>query len=360
MESVEKKNKKSLNAEERASEENARLVFEYIFANEQIIKTSAQILADAIMLAHQMGDQCWSLTLFPDRIQLNVGPVEVLAFIYDEIFLVLDGSHHSDLVKSGLSPYITPAGILYRSVPGEQVQCYLPAEKLDDLYPTIAEQHRTFIQMAAKRRKKSTWHASFSPGVILYLNRLLGISLPVPAYFFGNLENEMLSPDTATNSLSVWLPAEEADQPGANDDSNYNPQEGDRRQVVERQIRERRGQQYFRNILRERYGDRCLVTGCEVLAVLEAAHIKPYRGEDDNHPENGLLLRADIHTLFDLDLLGLEPVRLRVELHPDLTKEKEYGHLAGKTLGCPPDRRPSLEALRLRYEQFQERVHRPI
>ena len=82
--------------------------------------------------------------------------------------------------------------------------------------------------------------------------------------------------------------------------------------MVERQIRERRRQERFRDLLRARHGNRCLVTGCAVLAVLEAAHIKPYRGEDDNHPENALLLRSDVHTLFDLDLLGIEPDRWRL------------------------------------------------
>lgn len=157
--------------------------------------------------------------------------------------------------------------------------------------------------------------------------------------------------------LSASLPDEEADQTGSNDGANYSPQEGDRRQVVERQIRERRGQQYFRDVLRERYGDRCLVTGCEVLAVLEAAHIKPYQGEDDNHPDNGLLLRADIHTLFDLDLIGIEPDGLQLELHPCLAKE--YGNLTGKTIGCPHKHRPSRDALKPRYERFQQRLHRP-
>lgn len=112
-------------------------------------------------------------------------------------------------------------------------------------------------------------------------------------------------------TLSARLPDEAADRAGSNDGETYIPQDGDWREVVERQIRERRGQQHFRDILRERYGDRCLVTGCEVLAVLEAAHIKPYQGEADNHPENGLLLRSDIHTLFDLDLIGIEPERLQ-------------------------------------------------
>jgi putative restriction endonuclease len=158
--------------------------------------------------------------------------------------------------------------------------------------------------------------------------------------------------------MSLRLRAEEGDRDNTNDDVGYSPQEGDRRQVAERQIRERRGQQQFRDALCKRYGNRCLVTGSEVLAVLEAAHIKPYRGEDDNHPENGLLLRADIHTLFDLDLVGIEPEQLRVELHPDLASDKEYGSLAGKTLCCARDQRPSQEALRLRYEQFQQRVYR--
>ena len=34
--------------------------------------------------------------------------------------------------------------------------------------------------------------------------------------------------------------------------------------------------------------------------------LPPYRGTKDNHPDNGLLLRADIHTLFDLDMIGID------------------------------------------------------
>jgi predicted restriction endonuclease len=152
---------------------------------------------------------------------------------------------------------------------------------------------------------------------------------------------------------------EEGDRDNTNHEAGYSPQAGGRRQVVERQIRERRGQQQFRDALCKRCGNRCLVTGSEVLAVLEAAHIKPYRGEDDNHPENGLLLRADIHTLFDLDKLGIEPEELCVKLQPDLAKDKEYGSLAGETLCCTHDQRPSKAALQLRYAQFQQQVDRP-
>ena len=90
--------------------------------------------------------------------------------------------------------------------------------------------------------------------------------------------------------------------------------------------------------------------------MLEVAHIRPYRGENDNNPQNGLLLHADIHTLFDLNLIGIEPVELRVELHPTLARDDHYGTLAGKKLRCKPQRRPSPEQLELRYDQFKNRL----
>jgi len=154
--------------------------------------------------------------------------------------------------------------------------------------------------------------------------------------------------------LSPSLRDEDASPAGSDDGENYSPEDCDQRPIVERQIRERRGQQHFREALRKRHGDRCLVTGCTALAVLEAAHVSPYRGEKDNHPENGLLLRSDIHTLFDLDLLGIEPDRLLVQLHPSV--EKEYRDLIGVTLSCACEHRPSQEALKLRYEKFKQRL----
>lgn len=159
------------------------------------------------------------------------------------------------------------------------------------------------------------------------------------------------------HTATLRLRDEQGDFDKTYNDVGYIPQEGDQRAIVERQIRERRGQQQFRKDLQKRYGDRCLVTGCTVLAVLEAAHISPYRGKDDNSPENGLLLRADIHTLFDLDLLSIEPRQLRVQLHPDLQGDKEYGHFEGISLHCTRDQRPSQKALEQRYKWFQQRLH---
>jgi hypothetical protein len=142
------------------------------------------------------------------------------------------------------------------------------------------------------------------------------------------------------------LADEEADLTEENEGAPYKPDTIDRRSKVERQICERRGQQRFRDSLRKWYGDRCMLSSCKVLAVLEAAHIKPYRGTNDQHPQNGLLLREDIHTLFDLNLIGIEPKTLQVELHPGLTDD-QYTILAGRALVCVRGHRPSAKALEM-------------
>jgi len=79
---------------------------------------------------------------------------------------------------------------------------------------------------------------------------------------------------------------------------------------------------------------------------------------DDNHEENGLLLRADIHTLFDLDLLGIEPKTLQIRLHPEI--EKEYAKAVVERLRCPASRRPALSSLAERFEKFEGRCELPL
>lgn len=112
--------------------------------------------------------------------------------------------------------------------------------------------------------------------------------------------------------------------------------QSDARERQLRAIAVRRGQQRFRRELIRAYEGRCVVTGCTVEAVLEAAHILPYRGDHTNHADNGLLLRADIHTLFDLGLLSIEPVgrELRVNLDESLL-QSEYADLHGDRLELP-------------------------
>jgi len=137
--------------------------------------------------------------------------------------------------------------------------------------------------------------------------------------------------------------------------SSYLPSMADTRSEILRTIKQRRGQQKFRNALLKRYGRHCLVTGCELLDVIEAAHIWPYRAQSDNHPGNGLLLRADVHTLFDMDLIAIHPETLMVNVAPVLRNVPEYASLDGQGLRVKPSMRPARDALNHRWAVFKER-----
>ena len=128
----------------------------------------------------------------------------------------------------------------------------------------------------------------------------------------------------------------------------------DARERILRSIVRRRGQLSFRRALLELCGSRCAVTGCSVEEVLEAAHITPYRGDPTNHPTNGLLLRSDIHVLFDLGLVSVEPETRRVVVAPEL-RHTDYADLQGKQLAEPRDRsrRPTGAALAEHYRWAQ-------
>lgn len=121
----------------------------------------------------------------------------------------------------------------------------------------------------------------------------------------------------------------------------------DARQHVIASIVQRRGQSTFRQSLLRHHGGRCMVSGCDVEDVLDAAHVVPYKGPKTNHSTNGLLLRTDLHSLFDLGLLAVDADSMTILLHETLLKS-DYGKLAGKRLRLPEQEKywPNLNALR--------------
>lgn len=108
----------------------------------------------------------------------------------------------------------------------------------------------------------------------------------------------------------------------------------------------RQGQPAFRRRLLATYNRRCAITGCAVEAVLEAAHIVPYKGEITNHLGNGILLRADLHTLFDLRLIAVDEATMRLLVSPKLNGTG-YENYRGRKIRIPkaPNNQPSREAL---------------
>ena len=137
--------------------------------------------------------------------------------------------------------------------------------------------------------------------------------------------------------------------PGEADADPFDPSSiKDARKRISRMMAQRRGQPAFRNALLDAYDRKCAITGCEVVEVLEAAHIYTYRGSDTNKVVNGLLLRADVHTLFDSGLIAVDVKNMTVLVDKSL-EGSEYWTFHGKKLRLPSDteRRPGCEVLKM-------------
>ena len=101
----------------------------------------------------------------------------------------------------------------------------------------------------------------------------------------------------------------------------------------------------------EAYSRKCAITGERTLPVLEAGHIKPYSLVQRHEVSNGLLLRSDLHRLFDGGYLTIDPSNRQVVVSDRIKEEfqngKEYYRLEGQVLREPDQAwaRPSAENL---------------
>jgi len=126
----------------------------------------------------------------------------------------------------------------------------------------------------------------------------------------------------------------------------------DLRDRVLRSIVQRQGQRNFRAALIEAYGGKCAMTGCGVVDVLEAAHIHRYMGRDTNVVPNGLLLRADVHTLFDLNLVAVDASTMRICVSPEL-EGSSYQELNGRPLSSPSEKKHAVDRRQIEKHRAQ-------
>lgn len=131
--------------------------------------------------------------------------------------------------------------------------------------------------------------------------------------------------------------------------------EQDARMFVQMKQAVRTGQRKFRKKLLDAYDGRCALTGCEVDDVLQAAHIIDYRGQASNIVPNGLLLREDIHTLYDRSLLSVNPEDLSIMLNPRIM-QSEYRGFSNHTLSIPKqtELQPNRKYLEIHHRKFLE------
>jgi putative restriction endonuclease len=104
-------------------------------------------------------------------------------------------------------------------------------------------------------------------------------------------------------------------------------------------VRPRLGQGSFRVLVTDIYERRCAVTSEKALPVLEAAHIKPVAEDGRHRIDNGLLLRSDVHTLFDRGYVTVTPeLKFQVSgrLKQDFDNGEHYFQFQGKQIWMPP------------------------
>lgn len=92
------------------------------------------------------------------------------------------------------------------------------------------------------------------------------------------------------------------------------------------------GQAEFRRKLFSYYANNCAITGPNHQNALEAAHLYSYSEIGVHHNDGGLLLRRDIHRLFDTGLIAINPDTLRVDISRELQEIEAYKRLSNAPL----------------------------
>src|SRR5688500_10930872 len=115
-------------------------------------------------------------------------------------------------------------------------------------------------------------------------------------------------------------------------------------------VQPRLGQGAFRVLVTDAYERRCAMTGERTLPVLDAAHIVPYIAAQRHAVPNGLLLRSDLHRLFDKGYVTVTPdfrIQVSRRIREEFANGRDYYALAGKEIRLPgaPDDQPDRRAL---------------
>jgi putative restriction endonuclease len=101
----------------------------------------------------------------------------------------------------------------------------------------------------------------------------------------------------------------------------------------------RLGQGSFRIVVTDAYEKRCALTGERTLPVLDAAHIKPYSVLQRHEVSNGILMRSDLHRLFDDGYITIDPADRKIVVSTRIREEfqngKEYYRLHGQSIREP-------------------------
>ena len=175
--------------------------------------------------------------------------------------------------------------------------------------------------------------------------------LPVPASWSPNIVSFKTYRTEDADGLELWEGVQERLN-RVDAQTSQDPDRFGRPQLVPPRL----GQGAFRALVTDIYHRRCAVTGERTLPALEAAHIRPYGDGGSHDASNGLLLRRDIHSLFDAGYVTVTP-KLNFEVSRRIKEEfdngRHYYALHGQSIRAPDDlaKQPDAAALQWHNEE---------
>jgi putative restriction endonuclease len=172
--------------------------------------------------------------------------------------------------------------------------------------------------------------------------------IPVPESWAPNIVSFKGYSTSEPEGLRLW----EAVQNGMQIESNAGFAEEQARYGEPTLVLPRLGQGAFRILVTDSYHRKCAISGEKTLPALDAAHIRPFADGGTHEASNGVLMRRDIHSLFDAGYVTITP-ELRFEVSPRIREEfsngRHYYDLHGQTIAVPDNPRLQPDRLALRW-----------
>ncbi|MEU4802195.1 HNH endonuclease signature motif containing protein [Actinosynnema sp. NPDC023587] len=185
--------------------------------------------------------------------------------------------------------------------------------------------HPTVEPLLVTRRiahYETTWHAFEEPFAVVDLRRAAA----------NESKQQSISP--LKRSVLEELMAErllELPEPPDTEAVDPSPGGGHQRRLVN----VRNGQGQYRALLLAEFGESCAITGPCPKVALHAAHLRAFAVHKKHNVREGLLLRADIHQLFDAGQMAIDPASLTIRVAPELAGYSTYGDLEGRSPAIP-------------------------
>lgn len=264
-----------------------------ILPNKKLRENCFNILSECIICADESGSNKWGLHLHKNKIRLLVGSMIVFTIHDKEIWIALDRDYLNsedefEEVLNDSPNWRWDADVYpeYTRVPSRNGY-YSPNEQNFELWNTIKNAHFDFVRNVANKFKslQTRSQENHEPELLRIIEDTVGRFLPAPDH------------DSVDELYLAEKNEEELKQLSITDTER------------EALSKSRIGQGKFRTHLKIFWKNCCAVTGCSIVDILRASHIKPWR-DSENHERldyyNGLLLTPNLDAAFDSGLISFD------------------------------------------------------